>query len=121
MKKLGLRRGDLLLLGLLAAAAAALGLFWLLHRTPGKQVLVRVDQKVVASFPLDEDREYTIDNGWGGENHLVIREGIACIDHANCPDRICVLQGSVSQSGEAIICLPNGVVVEIVQDGVPGD
>lgn len=113
-KPKNLKRGDMLLIGLLAGAAAALGLFWLLHRTPGKQVVVRVDRKVVNTFPLDVNREYTIENGWGGENHLVIRDGIACIDHATCPDKICVLQGAVSQTGEAIICLPNGVVVEIV-------
>lgn len=111
----GLRRGDLLLLALLTAAAAVLGGFWLLHRTPGKQVAVRVDRQVVATFPLDENREYTIDNGWGGENHLVIRDGVACVDHANCPDRICVMQGAISQTGESIICLPNAVVVEIVE------
>lgn len=114
-KEKSLKRGDLILFGALAAAAAALGVFWLLHRTPGKMVAVRVDRKVVATFPLDVDREYTIDNGWGGENHLVIQDGVACIDQANCPDRICVLQGAVSQTGEAIICLPNGVVVEIVE------
>lgn len=109
-----IRRGDLLLLGVLAAVSVLLGLLWFSHRSPGKQVVVRVDQQVIASFPLNEDKDYTIDNGYGGENHLVIRDGIACIDHANCPDRICVLQGAVSQTGDAIICLPNGVVVEIV-------
>lgn len=108
------RRADLILIGILAAAGLAMGAFWLLHRTPGKMVVVRVDRDVVARFPLDEDREYTIDNGWSGENHLVIRDGMACIDHANCPDKICVLQGAVSQDGEAIICLPNAVVVEII-------
>lgn len=108
-----LRRGDLLLLFVAAGVAVVLALVLLRSRRPGKQVVVRVDRQAVASFSLEEDREYTIDNGWGGENHLVIQDGIACIDHANCPDRICVLQGAVSQSGEAIICLPNGVVVEI--------
>ncbi len=117
--KTGLRRGDWLLFGALAAAAAALGLFWLLHRTPGKQVAVRVDREVMATFPLDENREYTIDNGWGGENHLVIQDGLACVDHASCPDKICVMQGAISQTGEAIICLPNAVVVEIVEPEGP--
>ena len=109
-----LKRGDWILFGVLAVSAAALGLVWMLHRAPGGSVVIRVDREVTATFPLNEDREYTIDNGWGGENHLVIRDGIACIDHANCPDKICVLQGAVSQDGEAVICLPNAVVVEIV-------
>ena len=109
----GLRKQDLLLLGALLLFALLLAGAVLLNRKPGRQVLVRVDQQVVQTFPLDQNREYTIDNGWGGENHLVIQDGIACIDQANCPDRICVMQGAISQEGEAIICLPNGVVVEI--------
>lgn len=106
-------RGDLALLAALLLPALLLGLVLLLRRTPGKQVVVRVDQRVEAVFPLSENRTYTIEDGYGGENRLVIQDGIACIDQANCPDRICVLQGAVSQEGEAIICLPHGVVVEI--------
>ena len=115
-KGIHLRRGDLLLLlGLVLAAFVLLGVV-MLNRKPGRQVVIRVDREVQETFPLDRNLDYTIDNGWGGENHLVIQDGIACIDHANCPDRICVLQGAISQAGEAIICLPNGVVVEIVEE-----
>jgi hypothetical protein len=110
-----LSRGDWILILTLTLAAAGLGIWLTLRRTPGRQVTVRLGQRVLASFPLEENREYTIEDGYGGVNHLVIQDGIACIDEANCPDRICVLQGAVSQAGEAIVCLPHEVVVEITQ------
>ncbi|MCI8853389.1 MAG: hypothetical protein HFI32_07815 [Lachnospiraceae bacterium] len=32
---------------------------------------------------------------------------------ASCPDKICVGQGEVSQIGEAIVCMPNQVIVAV--------
>ena len=32
---------------------------------------------------------------------------------ANCPDKLCVKQKSISKNNENIICLPNKVIVEV--------
>ena len=49
----------------------------------------------------------------GGQNHLVIQDGCARIEEADCPDKLCVKQGTVSESGESLVCLPNRVVVAV--------
>ena len=33
--------------------------------------------------------------------------------HADCPDQICVKTGSISRSGQSIVCAPNRVVVTV--------
>ena len=49
-------------------------------------------------------------------NMLVIKDGHASIKNADCPDGLCIKQGSISKSNESIICLPNKLVVRIVED-----
>ena len=49
------------------------------------------------------------------ECHNLIRienEKIAIIE-ADCPDRICVHTGAISQPGETIACLPHKLIIEI--------
>ena len=49
-------------------------------------------------------------------NVLVIKDGNVCISNADCPDGLCVKQGTISKANESIICLPNKLVVRIVED-----
>ncbi|MCR5758698.1 MAG: NusG domain II-containing protein [Selenomonas sp.] len=51
----------------------------------------------------------------GTEKHNLIRienEQIAVRD-ADCPDKICVQTGAISQPGEIIACLPHKLIIEI--------
>ena len=37
------------------------------------------------------------------------------MESADCPNQICVHHGAISHTGETIVCLPNRVVIEIVE------
>ena len=58
----------------------------------------------------------------------MIKSGTAYISEASCPDKQCMKQGKISRAGEMLVCLPNRVVVKIVDskkdepviDGVSG-
>ena len=47
------------------------------------------------------------------ENRIVIKDGVACVSQANCPDKICVGHRAVRKGNESIGCLPHKLVVEI--------
>ena len=49
-----------------------------------------------------------------GKCILIICDGKADMESADCPNQICVHHSSISHKGETIICLPNRVVIEIV-------
>lgn len=118
-----LRPGDLfLLLAFVLMAALLAVLVWTL-RAPGGQVVVRVDGQVTATLSLGEDQTYEIETPEGGTNLLVIHQGTAWLEDANCPDRLCVRQGKIRYAGDSIICLPHLLVVEITggQDGLDLD
>ena len=76
-------------------------------------ILIGVNGTTVATYRLDEEIDTWIDGYQGGQNHLVIQDGCARIEEADCPDKLCVKQGTVSESGESLVCLPNRVVVAV--------
>ena len=110
MKK-ALRKKDIvLIIIILVVAAGAFLLHQVLKDSGSGSAVVKVDGKIEGTYPLNEDREITINNG---SNILQIRNGKAKMTEADCPDQLCVHQKAVSASGENIICLPNRVIVEV--------
>ena len=107
-------RADILLIA--ALLALALGFFAVqrLSRKDGALAVVYVNGERTAEYPLAEDTTVTLHAPNGGYNILVIKDGVADVTEASCPDKICVNQHAVSKTGEAITCLPNKTVIEIV-------
>ncbi len=78
----------------------------------GSEVKVYVDGKETATYSLRDDGIYSV-KGKNGNNTLVIKGGEAMMKDADCPDRLCVKQGSISKNGESIVCLPHKVIVTV--------
>ncbi len=114
-KKLFLKNDIYLIAGLLLVLVVFTAIL-ILSGKSGKEVVVSVDGKTVATFPLDEDLTYEIKGYQGGSNLLVISGGEAYLTSASCPDHLCINMGKISRAGQSIICLPNRVTVEIVGD-----
>lgn len=51
-----------------------------------------------------------------GHNILEFGDGCVRSIEADCPDQIDVKQGYIYNAGETIVCLPNRLVVEIIED-----
>jgi hypothetical protein len=47
---------------------------------------------------------------------LVIKDGKAFIQNADCPDKICAEHKPISKTGETIVCLPHKLVIEITEN-----
>ena len=103
MKSKKNRNDFVLILVLLAVILIGFLVVRLQRQKDAFTVDVSVDGTTVATYRLDE----------GGQNHLVIQDGCARIEEADCPDKLCVKQGTVSKSGESLVCLPNRVVVAV--------
>lgn len=118
-------RNDLILIGGLLIVLVIAGLmFWLL-RGDGDAVVVEVDGKPYGTYPLAVDRTVEIRTGDGGKdvNVLVIKDGKAYVESANCRDGICAAHKPISKQGESIVCLPHKVVitVKLSQGGITPD
>lgn len=97
---------------LLCVAAIAI---FKLSNEDNKLARVILDGKCVREINLDEVEdafEFTV-NGDGNNIVQVEKDRIRIIE-ADCPDKICVNQGWISNGFVPIVCLPNRLVVEII-------
>lgn len=89
------------------------------HRPTGAQAQVSLYGEVIKTFDLtsiEEPITFEVDNKKGGLNTIRVEKGRIGITHANCPDQLCVERGFISDSIIPNVCLPNGVVVEIISN-----
>lgn len=75
-----------------------------------KYLRIKVDGEVFREVSLEEDAEISI----GEHNRVKIQDGQVEMIWADCPDQICATHPKISKNRESIICLPNKVILEIV-------
>lgn len=114
-KRIG-KRDIILILIVLAAALGIWAGFRLIHRGDAAYVRVTVDGSEYGRYDLDKNQTVEIKKDGKVTNTLVIRDKKADMTDADCPDLLCVHQKAIQSSGETIVCLPNKVVVEIVEN-----
>lgn len=83
--------------------------------TQSKDGFRRVDRLSDAvEFTVETPGTGTGSDADGGRNTVRIRDGQVDVTSANCSNQICVDHEPIAAEGEQIVCLPHGVVVEIV-------
>jgi hypothetical protein len=82
----------------------------------GDTLIVRSSGKVIVELPLARDRITSI-SGPLGTTTVQIENRRARIQADPGPRQYCVKQGWIEQSGEAAICLPNQVSIEVSGGG----
>ena len=104
------RKGEIAAVLLLAAALAVWALW---PKQPGKRVTITVDGMEQGSYALAADTEIPI-AGYGGYSlWLVIQNGKAHVEDSTCPDLICQNHAAISRDSEQIICLPARIVITV--------
>ena len=110
-------RNDIILIAAVLLLACGLWLATELSKEEGAYAVVVVNGVETARYPLDRDAEIRLETENVGYNILVIKDGEADVIEASCPDKICVNQHAIDQTGETITCLPNKTVIKIVGAG----
>ena len=116
MKSKKNRNDFVLILVLLAVILIGFLVVRLQRQKDAFTVDVSVNGTTVATYRLDEEIDTWIGGYQGGQNHLVIQDGCARIEEADCPDKLCMHQKAISVSKENIVCLPNRIVVTVEAD-----
>lgn len=82
------------------------------NREGGMAVIIQ-DNEEICRYTLSEDRTVTIQGKNQGYNLILMSEGTVNVTDADCPDKLCVRQKSISKNGESIICLPHRLIILI--------
>lgn len=107
-----MKRNDWILAAGILLFVCLSGAFLYRGRAGGSYVLVRVDGKEYGRYDLLEDQTVRI----GETNELRIEDGEAFMIYGDCPDQICVRTAPVSRAHEMIVCMPNRVTAEVLED-----
>lgn len=108
-------KADAILIAFCLVLSAVLYFCFAKNSEAGTKAVVRINGETAATYSLAIDGEYPLN---GGTNILIIKDGAAHMEDADCPDKLCVKQGTISRSGQCITCLPNRVTVTI-EGGTP--
>lgn len=107
-----LTRGDALLIT--GVLLLVLGLYFIFWQSSGRnsEALVLVNGETWARLNLFQNQDLEVP-GPLGVSHIQVRDGRVRFVDSPCPNKLCVLQGALSQGGEVAVCLPNRVSVKI--------
>ena len=103
-----LKKGDIVIIGVVALAAAAAFLLLRFGKPAGEAVSVSQNNAVIYTGPLTKDKTISL-----AGNTVEIKDGRVKMAAADCKNQICVHHTSIHKKGESITCLPNKVFVEI--------
>ncbi len=88
------------------------------RRTPSMIAGIYVDGECVRRVDLNRvkaEERYTIENN-GGSNTILIQPGRICVEAADCPDKVCVMEGWLPDFGFPLVCLPHGLLIQLEED-----
>ena len=106
-------RADIILISvILCIALIAVGII-LLTRREGNVAVVEVNGERIGEYSLSKDGKFPLN---GGTNILVIEDGMAYIEWADCPKQVCVNTGRISSVGQLISCAHHKLVVVILAE-----
>lgn len=106
-----LRAGDAGVLFMGAALVASVTV-WAWGGDRGDTAVIRAAGQVVQTVALTRSQHFTVD-GPLGATRIEIEPGRARIAADPSPRQLCVRQGWLTRSGQAALCLPNQVSLEI--------
>lgn len=109
---MGMNKRDFIAIAIVIILSAAGFLFLNTSHAQGSEVVITLGGSEYGTYSLADDRVIEIKSDFGS-NTVVIENGSVYMKDADCPDRYCVKQGKVKDSGDSVICLPHKLVVGV--------
>lgn len=114
-----LRVGDVLVI-LLSIVCVVCLFTTLWQRAPANRVQIMQGDKIVGTYSLNQTRDIHV-HGAKGESIIQIADGRARFMTSPCTNQYCVHQGWLSRAGQAAVCLPNELIVQLLGAQKPFD
>jgi len=108
-----IKRTDILIIAAILAVAAGLLIYRRVAAERGGDIVCElfVDNTLQSVIDLSKDGEIKVP---GRNVILTVRNHAIAFTQSDCPDKICIKTGYISQPGQTAVCLPNRVAIKIV-------
>ncbi len=74
---------------------------------------IYLDGKLHKTIALSQNTEFTVSSEHGS-NTIRVSDGAISVVNADCPDRVCIASGAISDGMVPIICLPHRLEIRII-------
>ena len=108
----------IIIFALLCALCVTLHVFHA-KRQSGKLAVIKKDGEIIKTIDLSavsEPYEIRVETD-GGYNIIYVEKGKISVKDADCPDKLCVKQGTIENGAYPIVCLPHKITVSIENGG----
>ena len=106
-----IKKADIILIAALALSAIVMLIIRILtQKIPEPELEIQVGNEYYGTYSLDEDQVIKIND----TNVCEIKDGKVTMIKASCPDHLCMEFRAIDKTGGSIICLPNQVILHIV-------
>lgn len=112
-----MKKGDIKIIILVMIIVIISSVYMLINQSMKQSLILRItkDDVVLHEFKLSDSYENVIRIEDDGEINVVhISNGEVWIEEANCFNQVCVKEKPIDAAGEAIVCLPHKLIIEIV-------
>ena len=103
-------------LDLVIMAACCIGFIVSVFALPvvsgNSDVAIYRDGRLAARYPLDKDRDATIQGAIGTMTVRIYQKSVRVVS-SDCPEKICIMTGSIRRPAQQIICAPNHILITI--------
>ncbi len=108
------KKADLIVIAIIILLSSIFAFVFYIVPFEGEYMVnVYIDNTLTDSFPLHGDYVQLNINTVYGSNQLIISNGFAMINDADCSTRSCVSRGTISRPGSMIICAPHNLIIKI--------
>lgn len=111
-----MKKGDFAIIIVLVIAAITGSIYMFIrgNQSGSKYIVITHDQEVIERFKFTNDYKTTYRFEHDGEyNVIYVEDGKVWIEEANCNNQVCVYEQPIKLVGQAIVCLPHKLIVEI--------
>ena len=113
-----MKKGDIILLGTIVAAIvisfAVVSTYKRSGKDTGKVAVIKMKERVIKSIDLNTVNEpQKIEVSGKHIQVILVERGRIRFLEADCPDKICVSTGWLSERGDMAVCIPNSTMIKI--------
>lgn len=112
-----MNKNDWILISIIIILSSGLFLIYFFNKTEADIAYVYHADDLILTIDLTIDNQYEV-NGDNGIVRIEVLNNKIRVVEENSPRHLCSKQGFISNSGQAIICLPNKIIIELPNENI---